>query len=484
MLKVFNTLKKEKEDFIPIHENKVGIYICGVTVYDNCHLGHGRSAVVFDVIRRYLMYKGFDVSFVKNYTDIDDKIIKRSNESNIGWRELTAGFIKEHDADMAALNVLVPTHAPKATDFIPEMIEMCEDLIEKGHAYESEGDVYYRVNSFDEYGKLSHRCLDEMMAGARVEVNERKENPYDFVLWKSSKPNEPSWESPWGQGRPGWHIECSVMSEKILGLPFDIHGGGKDLVFPHHENEIAQSEAACGCELARYWIHNGFVNINNEKMSKSLGNFFTIKDVLKVFDPEIVRFFLLTTHYRSALDFSDEKLNDAENSLDRIYTALDELDVSIAGKKGVNAVDEAELIAAEFIAEFDRSMDDDFNTPNALAALFEAVRKINKLLADKPNPDTLEALRKSAETIFAPVRDVLGVITKTPEEWFKANLEIPEEELEKLIEERQTARKDKNFEKADEIRKALSAKGIELLDTPLGTKFRAKKLHEAAFTRV
>jgi cysteinyl-tRNA synthetase len=484
MLKVFNTLKKEKEDFLPINPNKVGLYVCGVTVYDYCHLGHGRSAVVFDVIRRHLAFRGFDVTFVKNYTDIDDKIIRRSNESNVDWRDLTAEFIKAHDEDMTALNVLPPTHTPKATDFIPEMIAMCENLIAKGHAYESNGDVYYRVNSFAEYGKLSHRTFDEMMAGARVEVNELKENPYDFVLWKSSKANEPSWESPWGAGRPGWHIECSVMSEKILGLPFDIHGGGKDLVFPHHENEIAQSEASCGCQLAKYWLHNGFVNINDEKMSKSLGNFFTIRDILKLFDPEIVRFFLLTTHYRAALDFSDAKLKEAENSLDRIYTSLDELNGFVAGKKGVNAVDEAATIGTDFIAEFDKAMDDDFNTPNALAALFEAVRKINKLIADKPNVETLEALKKSAEAVFTPIKNVLGVITKTPEEWFKANLEIPLEDLEMLIEERQTARKDKNFERADEIRKSLTAKGIELLDTPVGTKFRAKKLREEIFTTI
>lgn len=478
MLRVFNTLKKEKEDFHPINDKKVGMYVCGVTVYDLCHIGHARSAVVFDVIRRYLAFSGYDVTFVKNFTDIDDKIIKRSNESGTDWRELTKKYMEAHDADMDSLNVKRPDKAPKATDFIPEMITMCENLIAKGHAYVSDGDVYYRVESFSEYGKLSHRHLDEMMAGARVEVNERKENPYDFVLWKSSKPNEPSWESPWGPGRPGWHIECSVMSEKILGLPFDIHGGGKDLVFPHHENEIAQSEAACGCEFARYWMHNGFVNINEEKMSKSLGNFFTIRDVTAKFDPEIVRFFLLTTHYRSALDFSDEKLKDAESSLDRIYTMLDELNGFTAGKKGVNAVSAAETVAAEFTAEFDRAMNDDFNTPVALAAIFEAVRKINKILADKPDKDSLETLRKAAEKVFGAVQEVLGVIVKTPEEWFKANLEIPLSELEQFIEERQNARKEKNFERADKIRKSLSAKGIELLDTPEGTKFRAKKIRD------
>lgn len=334
MLKVFfNTLSNTKEEFKPINENRVNMYVCGVTVYDFCHIGHARSSGVFDIIRRYLMYKGYDVTFVKNYTDIDDKIIKRSNEANIKWTELTEKFIAEHDADMDALNILRPTHTPKATDYIKQMIEMCENLISKGFAYESNGDIYYRVQKFEEYGKLSHRKLDDMMAGARIEVNDNKENPFDFVLWKAAKPGEPSWSSPWGEGRPGWHIECSVMSEDILGLPFDIHGGGKDLVFPHHENEIAQSEAACGCMFSKYWVHNGFVNVNQEKMSKSLGNFFTIRDVTKEFDAEIVRYFLLTTHYRSSLDFSQDHLLEAEKSLDRIYTMLDELNRFNAGKK-------------------------------------------------------------------------------------------------------------------------------------------------------
>jgi len=476
MLKVFNTLTNQKEEFKPMNEGKVNMYVCGVTVYDFCHIGHARSSGVFDVIRRYLMYKGFDVTFVKNFTDIDDKIIKRSNERNIDWRDLTAEFIAEHDADMDSLNILRPTHTPKATDYIKQMIEMCETLISKGFAYESEGDIYYRVQEFKEYGKLSHRKLEDMMAGARIEVNDKKENPYDFVLWKSSKPGEPSWESPWGPGRPGWHIECSVMSEDILGLPFDIHGGGKDLVFPHHENEIAQSEAACGCMFSKYWIHNGFVNVNQEKMSKSLGNFFTIRDVLKEFDSEIVRFFLMTTHYRSALDFSQDHLLEAEKSLDRVYTMLDELNRFTAGKKGVDVTADAEKMSAAFKEKFESAMDDDFNTPEALAAMFEVIRETNRLLGSKPNKEGFPALQKAVADVFGILSDVLGIVKYTPEEWFRINLSIPEDELIKKIDERTAAKKDKNFELADGIRNELKEQGIELLDTIEGTIYRAVKI--------
>jgi len=476
MLKVFNTLSNQKEEFKPIEEGKVRIYVCGVTVYDFCHIGHARSSGVFDVIRRYFKYKGYDVTFVKNFTDIDDKIIKRSNERNIDWRDLTAEFMAEHDADMDSLNILRPDHTPKATDYISQMIEMCENLIEKGFAYESEGDIYYRVQKFEDYGKLSHRKLEDMMAGARIEVNDKKENPYDFVLWKASKPGEPSWESPWGPGRPGWHIECSVMSEDILGLPFDIHGGGKDLVFPHHENEIAQSEAACGCMFSKYWIHNGFVNVNQEKMSKSLGNFFTIRDVLKEFDSEIVRFFLMTTHYRSALDFSQDHLLEAEKSLDRIYTMLDELNRFNAGKKGLDVTEEAEKMAEAFKTKFESAMDDDFNTPEALAAMFEVIRETNRILGSKPNKIGFPALLKAVEDVFTILRNVLGIVKYTPEEWFRINLSIPEDELLKKIEERTSAKKDKNFELADSIRVELKNQGIELLDTIDGTIYRAVKI--------
>jgi len=476
MLQVFNTLTNKKEEFKPIEENKVRMYVCGVTVYDFCHIGHARSSTVFDVIRRHLMSKGYEVTFVKNFTDIDDKIIKRSNEAGIKWTELTEQFIAEHDADMDALNILRPDHTPKATDYIAQMIQMCETLIEKGFAYESEGDIYYRVQKFDEYGKLSHRKLEEMMAGARIEVNDKKENPFDFVLWKSSKPGEPSWKSPWGEGRPGWHIECSVMSEDILGLPFDIHGGGKDLVFPHHENEIAQSEAACGCQFSKYWIHNGFVNVNQEKMSKSLGNFFTIRNVLDEFDAEIIRFFLLTTHYRSALDYSQDHLIEAEKSLDRIYTMLDELNRFNAGKKGIDVTEDAKKLLENFNEKFDTAMDDDFNTPETLAALFEAVREVNRLIASKPNKIGFPALKEAVDQIFDKVKNILGVIKYTPQEWFRLNLPMPENELMERIDARTAAKKDKDFDTADAIRQELKAKGIELLDTIEGTIYRATKI--------
>ena len=476
MLQIYNTMTAKKEEFRPIEEGKVKMYVCGVTVYDYCHIGHARSSAVFDVIRRYFIYKGYDVTFVKNFTDIDDKIIKRSNENNIFWKDLTKKFIKEHDADMDALNILRPTDTPHATDYIPHMIKMCETLIKKGYAYESNGDIYYRVEKFDDYGKLSGRKLEDMMAGARIEVNDNKENPYDFVLWKASKPGEPSWDSPWGKGRPGWHIECSVMSEDILGLPFDIHGGGRDLIFPHHENEIAQSEAACGCEFARYWIHNGFVNVNQEKMSKSLGNFFTIRTVLDEFNAEIVRFFLLTTHYRSPLDYSQDHLIEAEKSLDRIYTMLDEINRFNAGKKGTDVSAEAEKTAKEFIEKAEAAMDDDFNTPEVLAAMFEAVREFNRLMAAKPEKNSFEVLKTSCAKVFKTVADILGVITYTPEQWFRLNLSISEDELKQSIEARTQAKKDKDFAKADEIRNSLKEKGIELLDTVEGTIYRAKKI--------
>ncbi|ADD68545.1 cysteinyl-tRNA synthetase [Denitrovibrio acetiphilus DSM 12809] len=476
MLKVFNTLSNKKEEFQPLQKDNVKIYVCGVTVYDLCHIGHARSSGVFDVIRRYLMFKGYNVTFVKNFTDIDDKIIKRSNEKQMDWRELAANFIAEHDADMDSLNILRPDHTPKATDYIKQMIQMCETLIEKGFAYESNGDIYYRVQKFEEYGKLSHRKLEDMMAGARIEVSVKKENPYDFVLWKASKPGEPSWESPWGQGRPGWHIECSVMSEDLLGLPFDIHGGGKDLVFPHHENEIAQSEAACGCMFSKYWIHNGFVNVNQEKMSKSLGNFFTIRDVLKEFDAEIVRYFLMTTHYRSALDFSQDHLLEAEKSLNRIYTMLDEISRFNAGKKGVDITKEAEKMKETFMDKFQTAMDDDFNTPEALAAMFEVIRETNRLLGSKPNKISFPALQEAVQDVFKVILDVLGIVKYTPEKWFRINLSISEEELRQKIQDRADAKKDKNFELADSIRQELKQQGIELLDTIDGTIYRAVKI--------
>ncbi len=476
MLKLFNTLSGEKEVFTPINDNSVKMYVCGVTVYDYCHIGHARSSIVFDTIRRYLKYKGYNVIFVKNFTDVDDKIIKRANEEGKSFNDITEFFIKAHDEDMDRLNILRPDYVPKATEYIDGMIELCQKLIEKGFAYESNGDVYFKVRAFKDYGKLSKRDLDELLAGARVDVSEIKQDPLDFALWKRSKEGEPAWDSPWGKGRPGWHIECSVMSSKILGIPFDIHGGGKDLIFPHHENEIAQSEAAEGKEFAKYWIHNGFVNINKEKMSKSLGNFFTIRDVLKEVDAEVLRFFLLTTHYRSPLDFSFDNLIESENALDRIYTTLDELDSALPNNKKPSQKDKIDNIFNRFIHDFEESMDDDFNTASAISNIFEMVKEVNLLLAEKLNSDDLNYLREKVSEIKRVINEVLGILTKSPTEWFKMNLAIKESELQRLIDERQLARKSKDFARADAIREELKVKGVELLDTPTGTKFRAKRV--------
>jgi len=476
MLRVYNTLSGEKEIFRPIEDNKVRMYVCGITVYDYCHIGHARSSIVFDTIRRYLRYKGYKVIFVKNFTDVDDKIIKRANDEKKSFKEITEFFIRAHDEDMDKLNVLRPDYTPKATEYIDGMIELCEKLIEKGFAYESNGDVYFKVRAFRDYGKLSKRDLDDLLAGARVDVNEIKNDPLDFALWKRSKEGEPAWDSPWGKGRPGWHIECSVMSSKILGIPFDIHGGGKDLIFPHHENEIAQSEAAEGREFARYWIHNGFVNINKEKMSKSLGNFFTIRDVLKEVDPEVLRFFLLTTHYRSPLDFSFDNILEAESAVDRIYTTFDELDSAIPNNKKPSKKEKIKQVVDRFIKDFETSMDDDFNTAAAISNIFEMIKEVNLLLSEKLNAEDLSYLKDEMGGVKSIIKDTLGILNKTSEEWFKMNLSINEDELKKLIVERELARKNRDFARADSIREELKSKGVDLLDTPQGTKFRAKRL--------
>jgi len=477
MLRVYNTLSGKKEDFVPINDNIVRMYVCGVTVYDKCHIGHARSAVVFDVIRRYLIFKEYKVTFVKNFTDIDDKIIKKSNETGKSWKDIANKYIKEHNYDMGLLNVMEPDYTPRATEYIEEMINLCKKLIEKNHAYEINGNIYFRVKSFDEYGKLSGRDLEEMKSGTRIEVSDEKEDPMDFALWKKSKDNEPGWESPWGVGRPGWHIECSAMSSKILGLPFDIHGGGKDLIFPHHENEIAQSECAENCKFAKYWLHNGFVNINKEKMSKSLGNFFTIRDIIKEFEPETLRYFLLTTHYRSPLDFSEEQLVEAENALNRIYILQDNLKNFKPGRKGKDLTEQVENLSDEFSKSFTSAMDDDFNTAAGLSVIFDYVKQINIFLESKPEKKSFEILKNESEKIFNIIQTTLGIITKTPEEWFRANLNIKEEELLSLIERRNMHRKNKEFEEADRIRHELMNRGVELLDTPEGTKYRTKRVH-------
>jgi len=487
-LRVYNTLTGSKEEFIPVEPGKVKMYVCGVTVYDHCHIGHARANVVFDMIYRYLRYAGYAVTYVRNYTDIDDKIINRANRDGIPWNEVAERFIGEFDRDMAALGLELPTHQPKATEHIPEIIAIVERLIARGHAYAVEGDVYFRVSTFADYLKLSKRNLEDMLAGARVEVDERKENPMDFALWKGAKPGEPAWESPWGPGRPGWHIECSAMSMKYLGTTFDIHGGGKDLVFPHHENEIAQSEAANGCQFVRYWLHNGFVNINAEKMSKSLGNFFTIKEVLARYDSEVLRFFLLSAHYRSPIDFCDQNLTEAGTGLERIYSALASIDAALqadaVAPAGIGSEAGQELAAkvADFPARFREAMDDDFNTALALGNIFELVRAANRLIAEASglSPDQAELLAATRQRI-REAGQVLGLFHSEPGAFLDrikgqkmAGMEIGQEEIEQLIAERAAARKAKDFKRSDEIRDLLLARNIVLLDGPEGTTWKVK----------
>ena len=471
-ISLYNTMTNKKEEFKPINEGKVGMYVCGVTVYDYTHIGHGRSSVAFDVIRRYFEYCGYDVTFVKNFTDVDDKIINRANENKELWSELALRFIKEHDKDMDSLYIKRPTYTPMATKYIEKMINYCERLIEKGNAYAVDGDVYFRVNSFKEYGKLSGRNLDDMMAGARVDVNDKKENPLDFALWKGAKEGEPFWESPWGKGRPGWHIECSVMSEAILGSSIDIHGGGQDLIFPHHENEIAQSEAISCTTFANYWIHNGFVNINKEKMSKSLNNFFTIRDILKICHSEALRLLFLMTHYRQPLEYSEDKLKEATSALQRIYTFLDEVEHIQGSKKGKNMEKEICDMKEHFIKEFESAMSDDFNTPKAVAAIFEIVRIGNTVIASKPDNETAERLKDVTAYIFNIVSKVLGIMNHSAKDWYISNLKVPLEEVESLIAKRAEARKNKDFALADSIRTELTEKGVEIIDTIEGTRFR------------
>jgi cysteinyl-tRNA synthetase len=491
-LRVYNTLTGEKEIFVPLNPGKVGMYVCGVTVYDYCHIGHARAYISFDVIYRYLKYSGYDVTYVRNYTDIDDKIIKRANQEDTGYRTIADRYIQAFDEDMEQLGILKATIEPKATDHISGIIAIIESLIAKGHAYVSEGDVYYGVETFPDYLKLSGRNLEEMQAGARVDVGDKKRHPMDFALWKGSKPGEPWWQSPWGNGRPGWHIECSAMSMEFLGKTFDIHGGGKDLVFPHHENEIAQSEAANGCQFVRYWLHNGFVNINAEKMSKSLGNFFTIREVLKKYHPETLRFFILSAHYRSPIDFSDQNLDEAQSGLERIYSCLAALD-EILNKQPLS--DEITVIESltqvgqelqekvdQFLTRFVEAMDDDFNSAQALGVLFETVRAANRFLAEtKEVTALLLSLMARVRHLFLEAGGVLGLFSTAPAVWLagiktaKADqIDIASDEIERLITERAEARLARNFKRGDEIRDLLLAKGIVLLDSTQGTTWNVK----------
>jgi cysteinyl-tRNA synthetase len=453
MLKIYNTLAREKQTFVPIVAGKVSMYVCGMTVYDFCHLGHARVMVVFDMVNRWLRASGFDVTYVRNITDIDDKIIKRANENGEDISALTQRFIDAMDEDSAQLGVLRPDIEPRATAHIDGMIKMIAALIEKGHAYHADnGDVFYAVNSFAGYGKLSGKSLEDLRAGERVEVDNFKRDPMDFVLWKSAKPSEPSWDSPWGKGRPGWHIECSVMGECHLGEHFDIHGGGQDLQFPHHENEIAQSEAAHDCTFVNYWMHNGFVRVDDEKMSKSLGNFFTIRDVLKKYDAEVVRFFILRAHYRSPLNYSDKHLDDAKQALSRLYTAL----------RGAEVVAKVDQSAASYQA-FKDAMNDDFNTPEALAVLFELANAFNKN-KDVPVAQQLKGLA-----------NILGLLERNSEVFMQAGAteDIDASAIEAKIAARAEAKKTKNFVEADRIRQELLSQGVVLEDTAQGTIWRS-----------
>uniref|UniRef100_UPI00046D760F cysteine--tRNA ligase n=2 Tax=Francisella tularensis TaxID=263 RepID=UPI00046D760F len=454
----YNSLSGQKEQFKPIEANKIKMYACGVTVYDDCHIGHARTYIAFDVINRYFKYRGYDVTLVRNITDIDDKIIKRANENGESTTELVERNIRAMHDVFARLNILKPSKEPRATETIPEMVAMIETLIKKGYAYQgANGDVFYRVTKFADYGKLSKQNLEALQQGSRVDVVEEKENPMDFVLWKMAKEGEPAWDSPWGAGRPGWHIECSAMSKKLLGDTFDIHAGGSDLRFPHHENEIAQSEACNECTFANYWLHSGMVKVNAEKMSKSLNNFFTIVEVLEEYHPEVVRYFLASTVYRSEINYSKENLENAKASVERLFNALRDIEPI-----EVNLPDNA----SEYEEKFIKAMDNDFNTPEALAVLFSLAKEIN----------TLKTTNKYKASGYAyllrKLCDVLGILFTDIEEYFKQGDGADASEIEKLIAERTQSKKDKNYARADEIRNQLQQQGIILEDSATGTTWK------------
>lgn len=466
-MKIFNTMTRTKQEFKPINEGKVGIYVCGPTVYDYIHIGNARPMIVFDTLRRYLEYKGLEVNYVSNFTDVDDKIIKKANAENVDSKVISERFIEECKKDMASLNVREASTHPKATEEIDDMIAMVETLIAKDYAYVVNGTVYFRTRKFEEYGKLSKKNIDDLRAGNRellVSGEDEKEDPLDFVLWKPKKEGEPSWVSPWCEGRPGWHLECSVMSKKYIGDIIDIHAGGEDLIFPHHENEIAQSEAANGTEFARYWMHNGFLKINNEKMSKSLGNFFTVREIGEKYDLQVIRFFMLSAHYRSPLNFSADLVEASKNGLDRIktsYAKLQELCANGAdGDMTAAEADNAKQLAS-YVEKFEAAMDDDLNTADAISVIFELVKFANTTTADGATSAYAKAV---AELIFK-LTDVLGIIVEQKEE-------LLDDEIDALIAERQAARKEKNFARADEIRNLLLDKGIVLEDTREGVRWK------------
>ncbi|MBI5559151.1 MAG: cysteine--tRNA ligase [Deltaproteobacteria bacterium] len=478
---IYNTKSGKKEPFSPLEKGHIKLYVCGITAYDYCHIGHARSTLVFDMIVRYLRYKGFKVTYVRNFTDIDDKIIKRAQEQHTTTEELANRFINAFHEDMESLGNQHPDLEPKATENIPEIISIITDLIHKGYAYEVSGDVYFKVEKFAGYGSLSGRNLEDMMAGARISINEQKVNPMDFALWKSSKPGEPTWDSPWGPGRPGWHIECSAMSRKFLGESFDIHGGGKDLIFPHHENEIAQSEASTGKPFVGTWIHHGFVTIKDEKMSKSLGNFLTIREILEQYPAEVLRFFVFSSHYRTPLDFSETAMKDAQTGLDRLYTCLAEVaklpehgdpgQNPAAGKKNANKIN-------SLVDRFVSAMDNDFNSAQALGHIFEVVKSMNAIrqtLPAAPAESDLALLRSGAKTI-TELAGIMGLLQhdpvayiKTKQEKILSHLAIDPRTIESLLRDRTAARDEKNWSRADEIRDELLKNNIEIKDEADGT---------------
>ncbi len=484
-MKIYNTLTRKKEEFVPLVPGKVSMYVCGITAYDISHLGHARSAIVFDVIKRYMRYKGFQVNHVRNITDIDDKIIVRAKDENTSIVKIAEKYTEEYYRDMDMLGVSRADIEPKATEHVNEIIDIVKGLVDKNYAYDVNGSVYFDISRFSDYGKLSNRNLDEMIAGARVDVDEKKKNPLDFALWKASREGEPSWESPWGPGRPGWHIECSAMSMKYLGKSFDIHGGGADLIFPHHENEIAQSEAFTGKPFVRYWLHNGFITVDKEKMSKSLGNFFTVKEILGKYEPEVVRCFLLSTHYRSPIEFSDVQLNESEISIDRYYSTIIRIrdfadsKETAEGDSDAEVLEEFENTLSSVKSRFEDAMDDDFNTALAMGHIFELIREVNKLLDTGQSGGKIRKIVLKVKDFLSETGGIFNIFHKTPEEWYESlmkvkNVGLTAQDINDKIIERQTARLEKDWGLADGIRKELEGKGIILEDKQSGTSWKIK----------
>lgn len=466
-MKFYNTLTRKKEEFIPLKEGEVKMYVCGPTVYNYFHIGNARTFIIFDTIRRYLEYKGYKVEFIQNFTDIDDKMINKANEENTTVKEIGDRYIAEYYTDADKLNIERATCNPRATEFIEDIIEFVSGLIEKGYAYDVDGDVYFRTKKFEKYGKLVHQNLEDLQAGARINVDERKEDPMDFAIWKAQKPGEPAWESPWGLGRPGWHIECSCMVKKLLGETIDIHAGGMDLSFPHHENEIAQSEALTGKPFANYWLHGAFLNVDNKKMSKSLNNFFTVREILEEYDADVVRFLLLSGHYRIQINFSKDLLDSAKSSIERLYNAIGNLE-NLMEEVKIESMTESEKLYLEGLSKYrDRfieKMDDDFNTADGISVLFDLAKDVNSNI-------TIDSSRELCESALALIRELgspLGILQKST----KVSLE---DEIEALIEQRQQARKDRDFALSDKIRDDLKARGIVLEDTPQGVRWRIEK---------